>query len=310
MQHNWQRDVAEHIVLPTYQQLDGLVCFLLVGSAARGLQTAQSDVDVVVYWHDVPSESQRIQVIEVAKGIVHEIGDSSDGETDPALQSQEEVFYLYGDRNSGVKVDVTHKTINSAESLIRSVVQLHDNKRIKLAILHSLKHSITLYGDEWMTARLEQMGQMPFNLAHKLIEENIRFESLWIHDMFTERPDIVLYHHFRLHNIEKVLMSISAINRLYMQSGFKHLDVFIAELHIKPDHLMQDIAQILDSDPATAKPIMARLRDAIYDLVEQEFPQIEIQSAREFFHYARPKHDKFDNNSLENTKEIPSNAQL
>ena len=292
MQSNWQREIAQQQVLPTYQTIDGLVCALLVGSTARNLQGTLSDVDLVMYWKNIPTEEQRIQCIEQATGVISEIGDSSEGETDPALQSQAEVFYLYGDRNSGVKVDVTHKTTESAEWLIDSVVNHCDTKRIKLAIMHSLRHSITLHGDSWMAARLEQIGQqMPLALAHKLIDDNIRFEPVWVFDKFVERPDPVLYHHYRLHNIDRMLMTLSAVNRMYMQMGFKHLHAFLDELKLYPENLSQDIVQILESDPSIAKPIMTRLGDAIYDLVEQEFPQIDIQESREFFHYARPKHD-------------------
>lgn len=288
---NWQREIATQQVVPIYQQMDELVCCLLVGSAARNLQGQYSDVDLVMYWHTIPSDAQRTQIIEGAAGIIHEIGDSSDGENDLSLESQSDVFYLLGDQDTGVKIDVTHKTITSAKQLIDDVVLRHDTERIKLAILHSIQRGIALTGESWMSARLAQIGtQMPMALAIKLIEENYRFNPIWVFDMFTDRPDPVLYHRFRSKNIDQMLMVLSAVNRLYMPDGFKHLEAFIDELNIQPDNLVQDLYLMLDSDPATAKPLMLRLGDAVHELVTQHIPDIDIEEAREYFHYTRTKH--------------------
>lgn len=288
---NWQREIATQQVVPIYQQMDELVCCLLVGSAARNLQGQYSDVDLVMYWHTIPSDAQRMQIIDDAAGIIHEMGDSSEGESDLSLQSQSDVFYLLGDHYTGVKIDVTHKTITSAKKLIDDVVVRHDTQRIKLAILHSLQRGIPLYGDSWMNERFTQIGtQMPMALAIKLIEDNYRFNPIWVFDMFTDRPDPVLYHRFRSKNIDQMLMVLSAVNRLYMPDGFKQLEAFIDELSIQPDNLTQDLYQMLDSDPARAKPLMLRLGDAVHELVAQHIPDIDIQDAREYFHYTRPKH--------------------
>lgn len=289
---NWQRDIAEKMVLPIYQQMDGLVCFLLVGSAARGLQTAHSDVDAVIYWREIPSGVQRSSVIEQANGIVHEIGDSSEGETDLALQSQAEVFYLLGDRMTGVKVDVTHKTVNSAESLIQSVVEMHDTKRIKLAIIHGMQHGLSLYGEEWMNHQLETISdKMPLPITEKLLAEHSQLKPTWIYDMFADRPDPILDQTLRLEHIDHMLMMLAAVNRVYMPYQFKHLSAFIAGLEHRPEAVYRDFEKILNSDPLTAKPIIVRLGDAVYDLVERHYPQLNIQDAREWFHYARPKHE-------------------
>ena len=43
--------------------------------------------------------------------------------------------------------------------------------------------------------------------------------------------------------------------------------------------------------PLTAKSVMVRRADAIYDLIEQHLPNIEIQDARDGFRYIRPQHD-------------------
>lgn len=289
---NWQRELAKQQIAPLYQQINGLVCCLLVGSSARNLQRDFSDVDLVMYWDNIPSELQRIQIIEQATGIITEMYDSSEDDADISLQSQSDVFYLLGDKHTGIKIDVTHKTVTSAEKLIDDVVIRYETKRIKFAILHSLHHSLTLVGEDWMMARLAQIGdEMPMRVAVKLIEDNIRFNPIWIFDMFAGRPDPILYHRFRSKNLDQMLMVLGAVNRLYMPDGFKHLDAFIDELTIQPDRLGHDIYQILDSDPAIAKPTILRLGDAIHDLVAHHFPDIDIQDARDGFHYVRPRHE-------------------
>lgn len=320
---NWQRDIAQTIVTPLYQQMDGMICFLLVGSAARGLQTAHSDVDAVVYWQAIPSEAQRILAIEQANGVVHEIGDSSEGETDPALQSQTDVFYVLGDRMTGVKIDVTHKSINSVESLIQSVVKNHDDRRIKLAMIHGMQRGLPLYGETWMEMQLTKIGnQLPEAVVKSLIVKHVRFNTTWIYDHLTDRPDPVYDYQMRLRHIESMLMTLSAINRLYMPYEFKHLAAFVDESPVKPVNLLQDITTILNGDPSTAKQLITQLGDAIYDFVERHSPQLDIQEAREFFHYARPKHEtspmrenpsnanskQHNNQPIEHKKEIQSNA--
>lgn len=290
---NWQKDIAQQQVLPIYQKIEGIVCVLLVGSVARNLQNEYSDIDCVIYWRDIPSELQRRQVIESANGVVPEIGDSSEGEIDIALQSQAEVFYLYGDRTSGMKIDVTHKTIKSVDKLIQDVVESHETKRIKLAILHSLQRSMTLYGKNWMDSCLAQIGKsMPLPICEALIIQHMRFKPVWIYEQFAMRPDPIHYHQLRLENIENMLRVLGAVNRIYMPYEFKHLEAFIDELNIKTDNLMETITKILQSSPEKSKPLMQSLGDAIYKLIADCFPQIDIQEAHDFFHYVRPKHNR------------------
>jgi len=88
----------------------------------------------------------------------------------------------------------------------------------------------------------------------------------------------------------------------------------------RPDpFLLQEITQILTYRPSQAKPILLRLGDTIYDLVEHHMPQVGIQPAHEFYYYVRPKHDlppRYESgtvtntqlNQLDNTKGIHSNA--
>lgn len=291
---NWQFEIMREQVLPIYQQLDGLASAIFVGSASRNMQGAYSDVDMVIYWTDrFPEDPIRQDAIETAGGVIGEIGDTSEGETDPALQSRGEAFYLFGDRHTGAKIDVTHKTINSAERLIQDVVRGHTINRIKLSIIHSMQRSITLYGETWMDGCREQIGQeCPMEIADALIRQNIKLNPLWVFDMFADRPDLILDLRFRLQLVEQMLMILVGLNRLYPPHYFKHLNALVEELAIKPENLTDRIQRILKSEPANAKQVAVMLGDEVYDLVHQYRPAIEVGSAREFFHFSRPKHEQ------------------
>lgn len=311
---SWQHNIAHNHIVPSYQAIGELVAMIMVGSVPRSLHNEYSDLDLIVYWSEIPPEASREHAIAALGGALHEIGDSSEGETDLALQSQAEVFYLFGDRHTGLKVDVTHKTVASADQMIEDVVVQHDTKTIKIAIIHGLQNSETVYGDTWINERKQRIGQrMPIALSEALIKEHMHFKPLWIYDQFALRADPLHYHINRLYNLDKMLRVLGAVNRLYLPYEFKHLSAFINAVRLKPTDLEQIVFNILDAPPQKAKLMMQTLGDNVYLLVETHFQHINTQEAKSFFHYLRPKLSQYINhmNISENftiNKETISNA--
>ena len=77
---------------------------MIVGK--RSVSFAYSDLDIVMFWHEVPSDDARIQSGE-SFGRIHFI-ESFNHQAEFSLRSASEVIYV-GENN--LKVDITHKTI-------------------------------------------------------------------------------------------------------------------------------------------------------------------------------------------------------
>lgn len=286
----WRLILARDVVTPAYRTIPGMCVALLVGSAAQGLADSYSDVDMLVYWESMPAESARRAVIAQIDGWLGEVGDTSEDD-DPALQSAGEVFYLAGDRDSGLKIDVTHKTIASVDVLIDDVVIRHDKTPIKLAIMRSLKRSLPLAGAEHYNAWRTHIGDCPLPLAEQLVRENLLIKPQWAFAMFTHRPDPLFYQRYIVELVEQVMALLVGINRMYPPFRYKHLARTIEELTIKPPNLLNQIEHILAALPAEAQPLVNALVTQVYDLIDTHMPQVDTTAARTSFTYHRPVHD-------------------
>ena len=138
---------------------------LLVGSPAYGIADAYSDVDLLFFRDSIPPLSERIAIAENMGGNIREIDPPT--QKDPALIRESEVFYL-GEHD--LKIDITHKTIESQQQLIDDVIIHHETHDYKMGAIYGLSYIVTLSGDEIIDRWLGQIHPMTDALQQKTDE--------------------------------------------------------------------------------------------------------------------------------------------
>ena len=271
----WRIDLARQIA--TQYNTEAVI---LVGSPVMGLADVYSDIDMLMYWHDLPTEAERRALVDSLGGRITEFGDTSvEPKDDPALQSQSEAYVLGA---NDLKIDITHITIAAQQKMIDDVVVRYETHPYKLGALSGIKHSMALAGAELIAKWQTQIGLLPDALSHKLMQD---YTQLWAYPVLEKvliARDDVLYANRVMNDIcEKVVYMLVVANAQYPPLRLKHLDWIIESLEHKPTNLLKRITQICSLSPTEALPIAVQLVEDTFNTVETR--GYDINNARTHF---------------------------
>jgi hypothetical protein len=275
----WRIELARQIV--THYNAAAV---MLVGSPVMGLADAYSDIDMLMFWHSVPTEAERVAIAQSLGGRIVELGDTSaEPKDDPALQSQSEAYVI---GNYDLKIDITHITIASQQKLIDDVVLRYETHEYKLGAVEGLSHCMALTGQALIAKWQEEIRLLPDALAHKLMRQ---YAQMWaqcpLRDMLIRRGD-VLYANRALNDIaEKVVYMLVVVQGQYPPLRLKHLPWIIEALELKPTDMLERITQICSLAPAEALPIAAQLVEETFTIVAAQ--GYDINNARTHFNSER-----------------------
>ena len=85
-----------------------------------------------------------------------------------------------------------------------------------------------------------------------------------------------------------MLHVLLGLNKVYY-FGFKWLDVIVERLALKPPNLMQRLRRAYHVDPAAGAREVSAIVEEVYDLIEGELPEIDVDWLRTVFRYRRPQ---------------------
>jgi predicted nucleotidyltransferase len=284
-QSQWRVDLARRIA-PYYAAYPNVNAVVLLGGAARGWADSYSDIDLVVYWREVPTEAERHAVIETLGAHPGEFGDTFTNQPDPNLRYWWEEYYLGGDEHTGFKIDLGHHLAADMDAVIEAVTQRLDLHSLKHEMLYSIRRMQTFYGDALIERWKQAAAQYPEALASKLVEQHLRLQPFWITEACIERGDWLLFNFATQEVCKRLLMAICALNREYFP-GTKRQAYLLSELAILPENFNQRLNAILRGDAQAAVTEVYRLYDDIYTLAQQHVPQADLARARERFIHKR-----------------------
>jgi hypothetical protein len=213
----WRMELARQIA--THYNAEAV---MLVGSPVMGISDMYSDIDILMYWHSIPTENERVAIAQSLGGRIVELGNTSvEPKDDPALQSQSEA-YVIGEYD--LKIDITHITIASQQKLIDDVVLRHETHEYKLGAVEGLSHCLALTGQTLIAKWQDEIRLLPDALAHKLMRQ---YAQMWaqrpLQDILIQRGD-VLYANRALNDIaEKVVYMLVVVHGQYPPLRLKHL---------------------------------------------------------------------------------------
>lgn len=255
----WRLNLARQIVA----RYTGVEAAMLVGSAALGLADAHSDLDLLLYWRAVPSETWRKARLTEMNAALLWMANTADGDDDPALQSQSEEFLL---KPSDLKVDITHKQIAAVEALIADVAEKGDTTRTKLLILGGMSNGIALHRDALVGAWQKRSERLPEAIAAHLIQTHLHnLPSADDIAIAIKRGAILHTRDLLIQLCNQLVYALIALNRHYPPVSLKHLGNLIGQLEYKPMHLHSTITNICTVTPEQA---LAQTRNLVAETFE------------------------------------------
>ena len=283
--HHWRMAITNKIA-DYYRTYNEVAAIMTVGSLVHGYVDQFSDIDMAIYWHSAPPEQQRRVVAEQMDGFMTDMAESLP-ETDSALFVWEDVFYIGGQRSTGLKIDLNHMLLSSLDKMIVDVMEGHEHNRHKYMVLYSLNRSYIHFGAEILAPKFAQIKQCPIELAEKIIRDNLQLLPQSSYKMLAFREDWLFYNQIMTRACESILYMLYGLNRQFPPGRFKHLKFITSELTLGPTNLYERFVTILRGDTEVALSTLFSLTTEVYDLLDAHLPQIDTAEVRAWLESGR-----------------------
>jgi hypothetical protein len=245
---------------------------LLVGSAATGDADHYSDLDMLVYYDQVPTA----ETLQKAKGELDAEGyrctEFSDGSGAPDEQGYSERYFL-----NGIECQVAHESVGAFEREIRRLVVDLELSEELLKIISGLFDGLPLIGEELIEQWREQAA-MTDELQRALIEKRWAFFPWWyFQDRLRARDTTVWRYDVLVQSAYNIVGLLAALNRLYFSTyEFKREHRLLSRLEVAPSNLATRLNALFEDDEQGSIAELERLVGEVGALVAKRFPDIDL----------------------------------
>jgi hypothetical protein len=286
----WRHTLAQQLA-PIYAVNPHVAAVLLGGSTARGHADRYSDIELGVFWHQPPTDTDRQTAAKSISGDLVRLYPY-----DPAEEVWCDDYVLgraYPDQpKSGVLVEVVHYTTDFLNRTFDAVLQHYNPDALKQNLIAGVIDGVPLHQSELVQHWKARAATYPDGLAIAVVKQYAVIDHFWRWEMWLARSGnlMMLYQSFA--QIQQQLLHVLlGLNRVYY-FGFKWLDVVAERLAHKPADLVRRLRQVYELAPAEGAHQLARLVEETYDLIEKQLPQIDVAWLRTVFRYRRPVWDQ------------------
>ncbi len=246
---------------------------LLSGSAAEGQSDFYSDLDMILYYDELPSDEALDAARQQNNGSDRNwlIGDRNEGEIAES--------YNVG----GVECQFAHTTIAAWEKVIASIVDRLEVATPNQKAMSGLLYGIPVHGEELIRRWQARVAPYPDALAQAMIEKYLAFSPIWYtRQRFITRDATLWLNQTLVESAQNILGVLAGLNRLYYSTfQFKRMRQFVDQLSIKPDHLADRLDDLFRLDAEAAIDQLESLVADTVALVEKHQPQADTSKVRQ-----------------------------
>jgi predicted nucleotidyltransferase len=237
------RALAERVVQATTSRIS-VQAALLAGSAGRGNADRFSDLDLLFYVDEVPTDEAIAQVREAVGGIEplkrHESSEYANGEE----------FQL-----DGVRTEVSFTTVERIEWQLGQLLdELEDIASPRQKFLSGLLEGLPVYGEPLIEQWQTRLRDYPEHFRREMIQRRWNFFPLWyygeamaLRDSELWRLDVLLEGAFNLLGV------LAGLNRLYFaRFELKRTGDLVTKMALAPPRLADRIESLFRLPPQEA----------------------------------------------------------
>jgi predicted nucleotidyltransferase len=239
---------------------------MVTGSVAQGEADQHSDVDMSIYYDQLPPEAELEAVRQQLQGSERTL--MIDGRHDGA--------FIEAYRLAGVECQIGHFTIAALEQDLAAVLEHLDVKSPAQKVHTGILICRPLYGESLIQRWKEQVANYPDALAQAMVEQHLQFVPLWrMQERLATRDTTLWQYQILVEAAQNILGVLAGLNRLYYSTfQFKRMGKFIAQMTIAPEHLHDRLESLFHHDlPTTATTLKTLVKDTV-ELVNLNMPHI------------------------------------
>jgi hypothetical protein len=245
---------------------------MVTGSVSLGRVDAASDIDMMLYYRELPSAEMFASIKEeaLASG-----GGIYGYDADEGLACY---FFV-----NGVKVDIAfQKTADFAQMIQEFVAEPNTSVKNKLIIMSGIQQCIALSGHDIIEAWQQQLNDLPASFFDELVQAHLRFPPIAVlQEMGVDREDYGFVYELLLEAVGNMLIVLCGVNRVSPPGKIKGLAMRLEQMAHKPARLAERIKQTWLLPPREMVPYFYAIVDDLLTLVETQMPHISTQPARD-----------------------------
>ncbi len=264
-------DLARRVAAP-YSGLPQARAVLLTGSVSEDVTDTFSDLDMSVYYDELPTEERLAEIRSAngAPGRLWLLGDRADGGVIEA--------YLV----NGVECQIVHTTVAAWEGHMATILERLEVDSPLHKAMDGTLHGIALHGAPLIAGWQARIAAYPDALAEAMVRHHLRFFPLWyLRDRFLVRDALLWRCQAMVENGQHLLGVLAGLNRQYFSTfQFKRMRRFVDRLAIRPPDLAERIELLLSPDVETAIATLEGLVGEVVALVERHMPAVDTGAVR------------------------------
>jgi hypothetical protein len=266
-------------IAPVYTTNPRVRAVIVAGSVGRGCADPYSDVEMGVFWEELPAPGELQAAMERARGTGWEL--------DPYNPHEDDVWYeeyVAG----GLKIDLRHMSVARMEDVLAAVVDEGDlSRNDRQQIIFAVQQSVPLHGTPLIEEWRARAAHYPDRLAQAMVVKYVAFPPWWSVSMYAERGDLPMLYGAFHEATRRILGVLLGLNRIY-DPGLKWIDPTIALLEIAPLNLAARLKEAFRAEARVGARQMQQLIEETFDRVEQQMPSLDITAVRRTFRFCRP----------------------
>jgi predicted nucleotidyltransferase len=252
---------------------------LLVGSAARGVADRYSDLDLILYYDELPSDE--------AIGRVRErLG----GRDVRVIHARSDEGYAESFRLGGAECQLGFTPIPAWETELDRIFAGEDLESPLPKVLDALLAGIPLHGAETIERWRDRARAYPDELRRRVVEHHWRFFPLWYFEDRVAARDAVLWRQQILVDAAFDLLAVlAALNRLWFSSfELKRMRALTDRMRIAPPNLAERVERLFEVEPRAAGEELEALVRETRELVAAELPELDLSLRKPLGERERP----------------------
>ncbi len=260
----WRLEIARQIARRVCRY-DGIRAIVVGGSVARGYADAYSDLEMPLFWNELPTDEIRMRI---AAYLGAEFLYGYDG---PAQEDQLLV--------NGFQVDLWHNTVAGEETVFEDVLTRFDTDLGSSNFMDTIRACIPLYGCALISRWKERARSYPDELAVRNIREGIARLDRRHLEVHARRDNPTMVYGTIAEMQKRVFMILLALNREYFPT-FKWIYPSLARMRVKPADIESRFRRAYSAAREEAMGDTLAVTMDTLSLVDEHCPQVDTAAAK------------------------------
>lgn len=229
----WRLELAKKICerIRSVEGTKGIRALIVGGSVARGYADEYSDIEIPIFWEELPNENLR-------KLIVKELN--------------AEFFYPYNHEAredniivNELRIDLWHITLEQEEQVIKSVIEDFEIDFGSSNAIDTIRTCIPIFGEEIISSWKAKAKEYPKQIAISSINRALESIDCTQVELLIQRENSTLvFEHIA--NVQKnIFIILLALNKEYFPT-FKWMYKSLEGFKIKPDNVEQRFRDVFN----------------------------------------------------------------